>query len=126
MAAIVKANPSLTAGGLAVLRRQYSTTDDGTLTYEADYVCLAQFANNHIGKFRTGAQPPTPIPASMSLLRLDKTPTLYDFQTRTEQARTRGRSLRPRHRSSAAFRRWLLEPSARRATSEPLRPLRAK
>lgn len=88
MASIVKANPSLTAGGLAVLRRQYSTTDDGTLNYEADYVCLSQFANNHIGRFRTGAQPPTQIPASMSLLRLDKTPTLYDFQTRTENGLT--------------------------------------
>lgn len=88
MASIVKANASLTAGGLAVLRRQYSTTDDGTLNYEADYVCLSQFANNHIGRFRTGAQPPTPIPASMSLLRLDKTPTLYDFQTRTENGLT--------------------------------------
>jgi len=88
MAAIVKANPSLTAGGLAVLRRQYSTTDDGTLNYEADYVCLSQFANNHIGKFRTGAQPPTPIPASMSLLRLDKTPTLYDFSTNTQNGLT--------------------------------------
>ena len=88
MAAIVKANPSLTAGGLAVLRRQYSTTDDGTLNYEADYVCLSQFANNHIGKFRTGAQPPTAIPASMSLLRLDKTPTLYDFSTNTNNGLT--------------------------------------
>lgn len=88
MAAIVKANPSLTAGGLAVLRRQYSTTDDGTLNYEAEYCCLSQFANNHIGKFRTGAQPPTPIPASMSLLRLDKTPTLYDFQTNTQNGLT--------------------------------------
>jgi hypothetical protein len=88
MAAIVKANPSLTAGGLAVLRRQYSTTDDGTLNYEADYVCLSQFANNHIGRFRTGAQPPTPIPASMSQLRLDKTPTLYDFSTNTQNGLT--------------------------------------
>ena len=88
MAAIVKANPSLTAGGLAVLRRQYSTTDDGTLNYEAEYACLSQFANNHIGKFRTGTQPPTPIPASMSLLRLEKTPTLYDFSTNTQNGLT--------------------------------------
>lgn len=88
MAAIVKANPSLTAGGLAVLRRQFSTTDDGICNYEAEYVCLSQFANNHIGKFRTGAQPPTPIPASMSLLRLDKTPTLYDFSTNTQNGLT--------------------------------------
>ena len=88
MAAIVKANPSLTAGGLAVLRRQYSTTDDGTLNYEAEYVCISQFANNHIGRFRTGAQPPTPIPASMSQLSLESAPKLYDFSTSTQNGLT--------------------------------------
>ena len=88
MAAIVKANPSLTAGGLAVLRRAFSTTDEGVLNYEADYVCLSQYANNHIGKFRTGAQPPTPIPSAMSVLRLDAVPKLYDFQTSTENGLT--------------------------------------
>jgi len=88
MAAIVKANASLTAGGLAVIRRSYSTTDDGTLTYEAEYCCLAPFANNYIGRFRTGAIPPTPIPASMSQLRLDGTPKLYDLSTNTQNGLT--------------------------------------
>jgi hypothetical protein len=88
MASIVKANASLTAGGLAVLRRSYSTTDDGTLNYEADYCCLAAFANNHIGKFRTGAQPPTAIPASMSQLRIDGAPKLYDLTTSTQNGLT--------------------------------------
>lgn len=88
MASIVKANASLTAGGLAVLRRSYSTTDDGTLNYEADYCCLAQFANNHIGRFRTGAQPPTAIPSSMSQLRIDGTPKLYDLTTSTQNGLT--------------------------------------
>lgn len=88
MAAIVKANSSLTSGGLAVLRREYSTTDDGTLNYAADYCCLSQFANNHIGKFRTGAQPPTAIPSSMSQLRVDGTPKLYDLTTNTQNGLT--------------------------------------
>lgn len=88
MASIVKANPSLTAGGLAVLRRSFSTTDDGTCNYEADYCCLSQFANNHIGKFRTGAQPPTAIPSSMSQLRIDGTPKLYDLTTNTQNGLT--------------------------------------
>lgn len=88
MASIVKANPSLTAGGLAVLRRQFSTTDDGTCNYEADYCCLAQFANNHIGKFRTGATPPTAIPAGMSALRLSGSPKLYDFTINTQNGLT--------------------------------------
>ena len=88
MASIVKANSSLTSGGLAVLRREYSTTDDGTLNYLADYCCLSQFANNHIGKFRTGAQPPTAIPASMSRLRIDGAPKLYDLTTSTQNGLT--------------------------------------
>lgn len=88
MASLVKANPSLTAGGLAVLRRQYSTTDDGTLNYEVDYCCLAQFANNHAGRFRTGAQPPTSVPSGLSLLRLSGTPTLYDCTIRAQNGLT--------------------------------------
>jgi len=88
MAAIVKANSSLAAGGLAVLRRQFSTTDDGTCNYEADYACLSQFANSHVGRFRTGSQPPTAIPASMSLLRLSSAPKLYDFTSNTQNGVT--------------------------------------
>lgn len=84
MAAIVKANSSLAAGGLAVLRRQFSTTDDGTCNYEADYACLSQFANAHVGRFRTGSEPPTAIPASMFLLRLISAPILYDFTSNTQ------------------------------------------
>ena len=88
MAAIVKANSSLAAGGLAVLRRQFSTTDDGTCNYEADYACLSQFSNAHVGRFRTGSTPPTAIPASMSLLRLASTPKLYDFTSNTQNGVT--------------------------------------
>lgn len=88
MASIVKANSSLTSGNLAVLRRTFSTSDDGTCNYEADYVCLVQFANNHLGKFRTGSTPPTSIPASMSALRLDGLPELYDVTFRTENGLT--------------------------------------
>ena len=88
MASIVKANASLTAGGIAVIRRQYSTTDDGTCNYEAEYCCLARFANNYIGRFRSGANPITSIPASMSSLRLQGVPKLYDMVTRTERGLT--------------------------------------
>lgn len=88
MASIVKANPSLTAGGLAVLRRSFSTTDDGTCNYEADYACLAQFTSNHAGKFRTGATPPTAILDGLSQLRLDGTPKLYDVTTSTQNGLT--------------------------------------
>lgn len=88
MAAIVKANPSLTTGGLAVLRREFSTTDDGICSYEAEYCCLAQFASNHIGKFKTGAPPPTPVPSSLNLLRLKNTPELYGFTTNTQNGLT--------------------------------------
>jgi hypothetical protein len=83
MAAIVKANTSLTAGGLAILKRTFATTDRGQVTYSADYVCLAQFAANYAPRFRSGAEPPTPIPSSMLLLNLTRTPTLVDLQTET-------------------------------------------
>lgn len=88
MPSIVKANASLTAGGIAVIRRQYSTTDDGTLNYEVEHCCLSQFANNYIGRFRSGATPITAIPSSMSSLRLQGVPTLYDMVTRTENGLT--------------------------------------
>jgi hypothetical protein len=83
MAAIVKANPSLTSGGLAVLRRSFVTTDDGTMRYEADFCCLSSFATRWTPFFRTRAQPPTPLPAAMLQLQLTKTPELYDLTTET-------------------------------------------
>lgn len=88
MAAIVKANPSLTAGGLAVLRREFNTSDRGQLFYGSDYVCLAQFAERYAPQFRSGAKPPTPIPSSMRLLNLSRTPTLESVQITTENGLT--------------------------------------
>jgi hypothetical protein len=88
MAAIVKANPSLTAGGLAVLRRSFTTNDDGTMRYEADYCCLSQYAVRWMPSFRTKAQPPTPLPAALLQLQLAKTPELYDLQTETANGLT--------------------------------------
>jgi hypothetical protein len=83
MAAIVKANSSLTAGSLAVLKRTFSTSREGRLSYLAEYVCLSNFARNHAGKFVTGAIPPTPLPAIVSQLQIKDNPTLYDLQTET-------------------------------------------
>lgn len=83
MSAIVKVNASLTAGGLAVLRRSFVTTDDGTMRYNVDYCCLSQYATRWTPYFRTRAQPPTPLPSSMLQLQLTKTPELYDLQTET-------------------------------------------
>lgn len=88
MAAIVKANPSLTAGGLAVLRRSFTTNDDGTMRYEADYCCLSQYAIRWMPSFRTKAQPPTALPAALLQLQLAKTPELYDLQTETANGLT--------------------------------------
>lgn len=83
MAAIVKANSSLAAGSLAVLKRSFSTQKDGRLNYVAEYVCLPAFARNHAPKFITGAVPPTPLPAVVSQLQIRNNPTLYDLQTET-------------------------------------------
>jgi hypothetical protein len=83
MASIVKANANLTAGGLAVLKRDFATTDRGQVTYTASYVCLSQFANTHAPKFQSGGAPPTPILPQLLLLNLTKTPTLIDLQSET-------------------------------------------
>ncbi len=83
MASIVKANSSLTNGGLAVLKRGFSTSDDGRMTYAADYCCLSSFAKKWTPYFKIKAQPPTPLPASVLELKLTKTPELSDLQTET-------------------------------------------
>lgn len=83
MSALVKANASLTAGNLAVLKRSFVTTDDGTMRYSVDYVCLSAYATKWTPFFRTRAQPPTPLPAAMLQLNLTKTPELYDLTTET-------------------------------------------
>jgi hypothetical protein len=83
MAAIVKANARLTNGELSVVKRSFTTADDGTMTYAVEYVCLSKYARNWTPQFKTGAQPPTSLPANMLLLQLTKTPTLYDLQTET-------------------------------------------
>jgi hypothetical protein len=83
MSALVKANASLTAGNLAVLKRSFVTTDDGTMRYSVDYVCLSAYATKWTPFFRTRSQPPTPLPAAMLQLNLTKTPELYDLTTET-------------------------------------------
>lgn len=88
MAAIVKANATLTAGGLSVVRRSFTTSDDGLMRYEVEYVCLSQYAAKWTPFFRTKAQPPTPLPSSVLQLQLTRTPELYDLQTETTNGLT--------------------------------------
>lgn len=83
MAAIVKANAHLTNGGLSVLKRGFTTSDDGLMTYSVEYVCLSQHAAKWTPYFKTLANPPTDLPRNMLRLTLDKTPELYDLQTET-------------------------------------------
>ena len=83
MSAIVKANASLAAGELAILKRNFAASDTGQMTYAVDYCCLSQFASKWTPFFKSGSQPPTALPANMLLLQLTKTPTLVDLQTET-------------------------------------------
>lgn len=83
MAAIVKANSSLTSGGLAVLKRAYSTDKDGKLTYSADYVCLAAYAQRHASRFRTNSAPPTAVPQPVGQLQIAESPRMVDVQIET-------------------------------------------
>jgi hypothetical protein len=88
MAAIIKANSSLSAGNLVVLKQSITTTDDGSMNYAVDYCCLSQFAIKWAPFFRTRAQPPTPLPAAMLQLNLTKTPELFNLNTETQNGLT--------------------------------------
>lgn len=70
-------------GGLAVIKRQFSTTDKGQVNYRAEYACLERFADTHARKFLSGSRPPTPIPSAVLSLRLQKPPELIEVQTET-------------------------------------------
>jgi len=83
MAAIVKANASLMAGGLSVIKRSFTTADDGSMNYDVEYCCLSQFAIKWAPFFRTRAQPPTSLPAALLQLNLTKTPELFNLSTET-------------------------------------------
>jgi hypothetical protein len=83
MSAIVKANASLMAGGLSVIKRSFTTADDGSMNYDVEYCCLSQFAIKWAPFFRTRAQPPTPLPAALLQLNLTKTPELFNLSTET-------------------------------------------
>lgn len=88
MAAIVKANSNLNAGGLAVLKRNVSTQDNGQITYTANYVCLSQHANRWTPFFATESAPPTPLPANVLLLNLTREPSLTNLETETSNGLT--------------------------------------
>lgn len=88
MAAIVKANANLAAGGLAVLKRSVSTEDSGQVTYTANYVCLSQHANRWTPSFATESAPPTPLPANALLLNLTRAPRLINLETETSNGLT--------------------------------------
>jgi hypothetical protein len=83
MSAIVKANNRLATGGLAVIKRSFTADKDNKVTYTAEYVCLAQFADANAQRFRKNSQPPTPIPASMQRLGIVEVPKLYDVTSET-------------------------------------------
>lgn len=84
MASLVKANATLMSGNLAVLKRSFSTNDQGIATYSVQYVCLKRFANRWTSTFRVNNEPPTPLPEYiLGSALLTKNPTLFDIQTET-------------------------------------------
>lgn len=88
MSYIIKATPALLSGGLAVIKRSFSKEENGTVNYECEYCCLAQFQASNIGKFSKESTPPTELHASMSGLGLLYTPKLYSLIVRTEYGLT--------------------------------------
>jgi hypothetical protein len=84
MSSIIRANASLTAGGLAVVNRSYSNDLEGSLNYSVTYVCLDSFAKTNAALFRIGSAPPTPLPSHLIALDLRSAPGLTALTTRTE------------------------------------------
>jgi hypothetical protein len=84
MSSIIRANASLTAGGLAVTNRSYSNDLEGSLNYSVTYVCLDSFAKTNAALFRIGSTPPTPLPPHLIALDLRTAPGLTSLTTRTE------------------------------------------
>lgn len=78
MAAIIRANAALLAGNMAVLKRDYGTDYEGIFFYDVTYVCLEQFLDRHINKFRPKMPPPTAMPANFSLFNFSSEPVLWD------------------------------------------------
>ena len=88
MASIVKANSNLTNGGIAVIRESINASDEGTIVFNVEYVCLAVYANRWIGRFRMKSTPPTVLPAALAVLTTRGVPTLYDVDIHTENGLT--------------------------------------
>lgn len=88
MGAIVKADSNLSNGGIAVLRRSFTTNRDSTFTYNAEYCCLAEFASRWAGYFRPGAAPPTSVPTEVLTQQLVGSPTLFDVTSETNNGLT--------------------------------------
>ena len=85
---IVRANATLTAGGISVVKRNVTSQRDGSIVMQAEYVCLATFAARWTQFFVKGAPPPTGLPSSLAVLGASSAPTLFDVTTRTESGLT--------------------------------------
>jgi len=81
MAAIVRANGSLAAGGIVLIKQTLSASDTGQATYSAQYCCLRSYASLWMPRFRSGTNPVTPIPQEILALPLTRQPTLVDVST---------------------------------------------
>lgn len=86
--AIVKANAELSSGNLAVIRREFTASNDGVMLYSVEYCCLAPFAEKWTQSFQVGSSPPTPLPSNITRLRLTKNPQLVSLQTETNNGLT--------------------------------------
>ena len=88
MSSIIRANASLTAGGLAVVTRSYSNDLEGSLNYSVTYVCLDTFAKTNAALFRIGSAPPTALPSHLIALGLQSAPGLTALTTKTDSGLT--------------------------------------
>lgn len=87
MAKTVRANARLTNGGLIATKREISTSREGILTYAVQYVCLTQFAREHLFKFVIEMPPPDTLPDKIYTLAKEY-PVLHSLNVKEERGIT--------------------------------------
>jgi hypothetical protein len=88
MPATIVSNTELAQGGIVLTQHSYNADEEGGVLYSANYVCLTQFDTRNAPLFAKGANPPKPLPETMSSLRMVGTPRLSDVTIQRQNGLT--------------------------------------
>lgn len=80
--AIVKANYTLSSGGIVVLKRTFQNSLSYNIQYTIEYCCLAQFRHKYVPYFKYGSDPIDGLPSEISNLKgTFSTENIYAIET---------------------------------------------